>query len=414
MASSPREVDFTPSNFTASAIRYEIPALLSNSSVKVLRLPTDRLDEACTKCIVMMLEHDHVGPCLEELHLPNASIENSDQRCKHRDALVQIVLSLKQNTSINKLAISDITLNPNEISAIASILYDIKALRSLVLRQCGVDYRATSKISCALASNKSVESFDFSNNHIGNRGASALACALDINTTIKKLKLSGTHLGLEGAVAIASLLTSNSALEVLDLSRNQIGDMGASKIAIALKSNRSLLQLGLRQNNLSDVGALCMLLCLYDKKSIHTVLQCNHSIRYLNLSNNEVSRKCLMDVETACRMNHRVSKKQAIRKKVGFFFSDERNTSCFGDDMTIKCMPHLLSAVGSTESLTPLYNILTRVNMPAIFEQKPICTNSKASTDSIFSNENDTTKEEEKTTIPAFVRVEACKPISPL
>jgi len=384
MAVSSIKVDFTPSIFTARDIRYEIPALLTNPSVKALHLPTDRLDDACANCILMILERDDFGPCIEELHLSHELVprENSDRdRRKHSESIfTRIVLALKHCTDLNKLKIAETTFTANITSAVSSILYDIKSPRSLVLRQCGIDYKAALKISCALASNTSVQLFDFSNNPIGDRGVSALAVALEINTIIKKIKLSGTHLGIEGAVAIALVITNNSTLEVLDLSRNSIGDLGSSKIAIALKSNNSVRQLSLRQNCLSDVGAMCILLSLYDHKNLQTILECNHSIRYLNLSNNDMSKKCMLDIETARRMNLHQSDNETIREKVAFFLTNPRNASCFRDSMTVKYMPYLPSAISNTENITSLYNVVKYVNMPALFEPKP-CT---GFADSIF------------------------------
>lgn len=402
MAASPSEVDYTPLSFTAHSIRYEIPALLTNPAVKVLHLPTDRLDEACTKCIAMMIERDDIGPRIEALHLSHIPECGSAQ-------LVQIVLALKNNAWIKKLVIHETALNPNEISAVASILYDLKSLRSLVLRQCGIDHKAALKISCALASNTSVHLFDFSNNPITNRGVSTIAVALEINTTIKKLKLSGTHMGIEGAVAMASVITNNSTLEVLDLARNSIGDMGSSKIAVALKSNKSIRQLSLRQTGLSDIGAMCILLSLYDDRNLKAIFDCNHNIRYLNLSNNFLGRKCVLDIETARRMNLHESEKETIRQKVAFFLYDQSNTSCFGDSMTVKCMPHLLSAVSNIDNITPLYNVIKCVNMPAMFEPMHCV----SSADSIFSNENNTTSSlDGKAVVPSIVQIDTIQPSS--
>lgn len=412
MMASSSKIDFTPSSFTEREIRYEIPALLTNQSIKVLHLPTDRLDQACTKCIVMILERDDVGPQIEELHLSHTRRdENNGRSNKNSESpFIQIVQSLKHSTRIKKLVISETPLDASEISAVASILYDIKHLSSLVLRQCGIDHKGASKIACALASNKSVKSFDFSSNPVGNRGASALCVALEINTTIKKIKLSGAHLGIEGAVAIASAITSNSSLEVLDLSRNAIGDMGCSKIAIALKSNKCLQQLSLRQTSLSDIGALCVLLSIYDPKNLQTIIGCNHSVRYLNLNNNEVRRKCLLDIETARSMNLLQTEQERIRQKVAFFLNDESNTSCFKDGMTFKCTPYLLSAVGKNDNITALYHVLKNVHMPAMFEPKP-CTGSP---DSLFSNENNDADQEKNRDIPSFIQVDACHPSFPL
>jgi len=251
-----------------------------------------------------------------------------------------------------------------------------------------------------------VASFDFSNNPIGSRGASSLCVALDINTTIKKLKVSGTSLGIEGAVAIASALTSNSSLEVLDLSRNQMGDLGASKIALALKSNKTLQQISLRQNLLSDVGALCVSLCLYDPKNLDSMLHCNHSIRYLNLNHNEVSRKCMQDIEAAQSMNLSPTTRETVRRKVARLLNDESKTACFGEDITVQCMPHLISALGSAGEATALFNVLRRVHMPVLFEQKP---QASSSADSLFSSEASASNGGTKKGIPAFINIEAVR-----
>lgn len=419
MPSLSSKVDFTSSSFTEREIRYEIPSLLTNSSAKVLHLPVDRLDEASTKCVVMILERDDVGPQIEELHLSHSrSGENSGRgRRKYEDTpFTQIIASLIKSTRVKKLVISETALNyASEISAVATMLYDVKSLRSLVLRQCGLDHKAVTKLSCALASNTSLESLDISNNPIGNRGASGLGVGLEINTSLKKLKLSGTQFGIEGAVAIATALKSNSTLEVLDLSRVPIGDTGASKIAMAMKSNNTLRQLGLRETSLSDVGALCILLSIYDCKSLNAILKCNHSLRYLNLSNNEVSRKSIRDIDTALTMNllqgqgmsHAQTEKGVIRQKISFFLNAESNTSCFGENMTLQCMPHLLSAIGNNENMTSLYNVVKRVNMPTMFELRHP---PSGSADSLFSNETNRKPDrngshDKNNCIPAFIEL---------
>mmetsp|Transcript_22507 Transcript_22507/g.42495 ORF Transcript_22507/g.42495 Transcript_22507/m.42495 type:complete len:100 (-) Transcript_22507:25-324(-) len=69
-------------------------------------------------------------------------------------------------------------------------------------------------------------------------------------------------------------------------------------------------------------------------------------------------------------MNLHESEKESIRQKVGFFLTNPGNASCFGDIMTVKCMPHLLSAVSNAENIASLYNVVKYVNMPALFEPK--------------------------------------------
>ncbi|KAL9181459.1 hypothetical protein ACHAXT_010264 [Thalassiosira profunda] len=408
------KVDFTAPAFTPREIRYEVPALLASPDVKVLHLPVNRLDGASAKCIAMMLENDAFGPQIEELHLSDTQrcSDASDDGASHdgKSSFTRIASSLKCS-SVKKLVLSETPVDHSQISALASMLYDVQSLKTLVVRQCGLDHRAATKISCALASNKSVESFDFSNNPLGNRGIASLAVALEINTTLKKLKLSGTHTGIEGAVAISQAIkSSNSSIEVLDLSRNAFGDMGASKLAIALKSNKVIRQLSLRQTQLSDVGALCILLSLYDDKSLQSIINCNHAVRYINLSSNdEVTKKCLLDIEAARTMNLQPTELETVREKVAFFLNEESNTSYFGDEasgdgIALKCMPNLLSAIGSTGKVTALYNVVRNVHMPALYESKPC-----VSADSLFSNdENDATDHKKKDAVPAFIQIDSC------
>lgn len=97
-------VDFTPTRYTPREIRYEIPAILTNRFVKLLQLPINRLDVASTKCIVMMLERDDVGPQIEELHLSHTQYEDEDKNRRHiRDEekpFNQIISSLKSSESV--------------------------------------------------------------------------------------------------------------------------------------------------------------------------------------------------------------------------------------------------------------------------------------------------------------------------
>ena len=148
--SSSSKIDFRLC-LTAHEIRYEIPALITNKSTKaVLHLPTDRLDDAITKCIVLVLQRDDVGPRIEELHLSHSQTndgENVRTRTRYKDKdrneapFFQIIQSLKQSIHIQKLVISDTSLNSSEISALSSVLYDITSLSSLVLRECSIDHR---------------------------------------------------------------------------------------------------------------------------------------------------------------------------------------------------------------------------------------------------------------------------------
>ncbi len=307
--------------------------------------------------MAMMLERSDVGvgPPIEELHLSHVHERVGETTC---EGFIEIISALGKSTRLKKLVVTDTHLNYTEVSSIASILFDIKSLSSLVLRNCGIDHKGICKISCAIASNKSLESLDVSNNPLGNGGISSLVVALEINACIKKLKISGTQIGgVEGGKAIAALLTGNSSLEVLDLSRNHIGDIGASKIAISLKSNKSLLQLSMRRNALSTVGILCFQLALYHAKNIGTIIQSNHTLRYLNIDGNICGNEEVSKVAGYVRMNLPRSEKEVISSKLAWLLSSENGASDL-EEIGTDCIPILLSSIGKTGSLKAMNCLL--------------------------------------------------------
>lgn len=67
-------VDLRSSEFTTTAIRTVLLPLLTNSSVRSLYLPIDRVDLICAKTLVIMIQNN-IGPPIEDLYLSNMPLE---------------------------------------------------------------------------------------------------------------------------------------------------------------------------------------------------------------------------------------------------------------------------------------------------------------------------------------------------
>eukprot|EP00574_Skeletonema_japonicum_P001104 CAMPEP_0201738530 /NCGR_PEP_ID=MMETSP0593-20130828/45299_1 /ASSEMBLY_ACC=CAM_ASM_000672 /TAXON_ID=267983 /ORGANISM="Skeletonema japonicum, Strain CCMP2506" /LENGTH=417 /DNA_ID=CAMNT_0048232751 /DNA_START=88 /DNA_END=1341 /DNA_ORIENTATION=- len=353
-------VDLRPSTFTSSDIRNIMLPLMTNKSVRVLYLPIDKIDLVCTKAIMMMLENN-VGPPIEELHVSNLPAEDHNSESGlSRKISSMIISSLKQNKHIKKLLFtSQDVLHQSVPSSIAAVLYDNTVLKSLILRGCGISHAGATKISCALANNTSITALDLSNNPLSNKGICSVALALELNSTIQKLKLSGTDIGREGGEAMVEALSVNKSLQVLDMSRNELDDHVITKLARSLKQNKTLRQLSLRSNSFSAIGAICLSFALYDSANLQTVLECNHTLQYLDIGSNRLSRDCIKRTQKALRWNNLSNtENEVIRKKVPFFLLEsECNCLCFIDHFKDKT-----SALDKTTVQHLLPNILWSVN----------------------------------------------------
>jgi len=411
-------VDLRPSTFASSDIRNVLLPLMTNLSVRVLYLPMDRIDLVCAKTITMMTTKN-VGPPFEELHLSNLPSEehNIESSESSRKIASMIISSLKQNKHIKKLHITpQDVLHQSIPSSIASILYDNTVLTSLNLRGCGISHAGATKISCALASNASITVLDLSNNPLGNAGICSVGLALELNSTIQKLKLSGTNIGREGGEAMVEALALNKSLEVLDMSRNSLDDVVVTKLARSLKLNTSLRQLSLRSNSFSTIGALCLSLALYDPKNLQTVLDCNHTIQFLDIDSNQLSSECIMHTNKPLRWNALGStENETIRKKVSAFLLESESNylsfrDYFEDTTTVQhLLPNVLGSMN--ENSTVLYYLVKNLavhSITATSRPDALSVAKKSSSDSMFSTDdkcNECAKDDNTCAVPEFVNV---------
>ena len=93
------------------------------------------------------------------------------------------------------------------------------------------------------------------------------------------INLKNNPIGNMGAIALASALEQNKTLQHLDISYCNIEDSAVKRLATSLKSNSRLQNLFIEGNHISSTGISSLIDCVYDDKSINTLLASNHSIR---------------------------------------------------------------------------------------------------------------------------------------
>ena len=197
---------------------------------------------------------------------------------------------LNYDELINKKSIdlSSKGLSDNDLGVLYPLIQVIE--KSAVLEKLILDRNKLTlddgKLANAIAKNTNIKVLNLYNNNISHQGIKHLADALKKNNTpLQKLSLGGNNIGDEGAGCIANMLAVNKTLQWINLSLNNIGDKGAESIATSLPEKTGIQGIWLDNNKIGNEGA----------KKLVDALECNHSIKTLNLYYNNNNRDNVMD-----------------------------------------------------------------------------------------------------------------------
>lgn len=166
-----------------------------------------------------------------------------------------------------------------------------RTLKNLNLGSCCDDGRTTSHL-VNLLRNKSLLTFDMSNNRIGEQIARNLGEALKYNETLEVLDLSENKLGSRGIEALRHGLCGNKSLVSLKLRKNCLGESGATALGHII-FNMNIVHLDIAENGIGSRGM----------EALVPDLQQNQSIRSLNLRNNMIGADGAKHLETALKGN---------------------------------------------------------------------------------------------------------------
>ncbi|XP_051880921.1 dynein regulatory complex subunit 5 [Pristis pectinata] len=185
-------------------------AIHACKSLKVLRLPRNRIDDEQLRVLVKyLLNH----PSLMELDLSHNLIGDNGSK-----ALAKLLLKSKLET---------VNLCNNQIAAFGAKAISYKVRRFSTLR-----------------------SLNLRLNRIGDEGGEAIARAL-VKSSVEDINLASNEVSEHVAVVISEVLMRNQTLKSINLSCNNIGPEGGKQLLEGLAMNRTLLECDLR---LTDIG----------------------------------------------------------------------------------------------------------------------------------------------------------------
>ena len=124
----------------------------------------------------------------------------------------------------------------------------------LRIRGVGMDADGAMLLSRTMASQRTVELLDISQNPVGNKGVCALAECLKRNTTLRFLILCSCDVSEHGACALANALEVNTRLDLLFLKDDDLGAPSGQAFAAMLKVNKTLRRLHLDYCDLKPEG----------------------------------------------------------------------------------------------------------------------------------------------------------------
>eukprot|EP00668_Euglena_longa_P042450 GGOE01056190.1.p1 GENE.GGOE01056190.1~~GGOE01056190.1.p1 ORF type:complete len:1146 (-),score=202.57 GGOE01056190.1:174-3611(-) len=191
------------------------------------------------------------------------------------------------------------------------VLQTNQTLLRLKLGDNCITTQGSKHLGDGLRHNQTLIQLHIGGNGIGDLGVIAIADALRDNTTLTSLGLRDNDIGVAGLRALTDLLAlSHCQLAEVQLKGNKIGlDNACNVLAHALQCNNSLRVLELQSNQISAEGIACLAQALCHNSSIHAInlndnalmdegaehvsflLQQNRSITTVGLSGNSIAKR---------------------------------------------------------------------------------------------------------------------------
>lgn len=132
---------------------------------------------------------------------------------------------------------------------VAMVVADVRSkayIRTLNLRQCGLDAQGAAELGKFLGSNATLTALQVGGeSKFGDEGVRGLLMMMKDNTCLKELSMEDVMMTSEGAACVADMLRANQTLQTLSVSFNLFGDAGATALVEASIAGRTLTSLSM-------------------------------------------------------------------------------------------------------------------------------------------------------------------------
>ena len=161
------------------------------------------------------------------------------------------------------------------------------------------------------------------------------------------IDLSGNEISTGGDTFISDFLAGNNhALKNLVLKSNQLDDNDAMAVASALKHNKNLRELLISSNNLTNLGWEALSRAVFDKTSLNTAFDSNHTCHIDFPDGNEI-------IDIIRNSNgKKLWRPSKLRQKKVYSILSSKNRNCsnenidhFDEGMPVELLPAMLTSI---------------------------------------------------------------------
>jgi Ran GTPase-activating protein (RanGAP) involved in mRNA processing and transport len=226
-------------------------------------------------CVVVGLSDEEVISLADAIPIDIQELRLN--HCQH-SFVAQVVEKLK-DTKIRKLTLFGNQINDGLVKAVGELLQKNQGLEEVNLKHNAIESFGACAIAQGLRCHSTLRRVDLSDSLVDNRGKDSLVDAMKYNKSVKVMNLAGkVFRSLPSNESLGEMLCQNSALQELDLCRNYLNPREVIEMADALKtSNRSLTSLRLCSTNLDRNCSV----------AIGEMLACNPTLKHLDLGGNQ-------------------------------------------------------------------------------------------------------------------------------
>ena len=162
---------------------------------------------------------------------------------------------------------------------------------------------------------------------------------------LQYIQLCNNNINTGGDTVISDFISQNSCMTYLELGDNQLDDNDAVAIASAMKYNTRLGTLCLVDNNFTVAGWEVLSKAIFDKTSLNSAADSNHTCS-IDFPSDNAAFTDVLEINGGTKWLDRI----LVRQKKIYSILSTRNKDCsnvdhFDDDMPVELLPDLLTCI---------------------------------------------------------------------